>query len=220
MEAAFWIKRWQEGRTGWHHSEVMPLLVKHWAALEVPRETRVLVPFCGKSLDMLWLAEQGLNVVGVEIASLAIEQFFAENQLAAKKRHAADGIHYTAGNIEIIQNDLFEIDTATLAACGAVYDRAAIIAQPAEQRQRYAQAIYGQLPHGCRGLMITLEYPQPEMDGPPFSVDADEVNRLFGTHWNIGLAERRDILADQPGFQKDGITALHTAIYRLNRRAD
>ncbi|HET6725152.1 MAG TPA: thiopurine S-methyltransferase [Gammaproteobacteria bacterium] len=220
VEPEYWITRWQEGRTGWHHGEVMPLLAKHWGALEVPPGTRVLVPFCGKSLDMLWLAEQGLKVLGVEVAPLAIEQFFADNHLAATKREAADGIHYTAGDIEIIQGNLFETDAATLAGCGAVYDRAAIIAQSPSQRRRYAESIYGALPADCRGLMITLEYPQAEMAGPPFSVDADEVNQLFGAHWDIDIAERRDILANQPGFQKDGVTALHTAIYRLHRRAD
>ncbi len=217
MEAEYWIERWREGRTGWHHESVMPLLAGHWPALEVARGTRVLVPFCGKSLDMIWLAEQGLHVLGVEISPLAIEQFFAENKLEPEKREAADGTHYTAGDIEIVHGDLFRTEPATLAGCGAIYDRAAIIAQSAPERKRYADAIYGRLPADCRGLMITLEYPPAEMNGPPFSVDETEVRRLFGADWAIEVAERRDILASQPGFREDGVTALHTAVYRLRR---
>ncbi|MGH8162043.1 MAG: thiopurine S-methyltransferase [Gammaproteobacteria bacterium] len=218
MQAEYWLKRWREGRTGWHHDSVMPLLVEHWPALEVQRGTRVLVPFCGKSLDMIWLAEQGLRVLGVEVSPLAVEQFFAENDLEPEKRKAADGIHHVAGDVEVIQGDLFQIEPATLAACGAVYDRAAVIAQPAPERERYAKEVYSRLPGGCRGLTITLEYPQAEMDGPPFSVDESEMQRLFGSAWDITLAERRDILAGQPGFREAGLTSLHTCVYRLRRR--
>jgi thiopurine S-methyltransferase len=218
MQPDYWIKRWREGRTGWHHDSVMPLLTEHWPALDVQSGSRVLVPFCGKSLDMCWLAEQGLEVLGVEVSPLAVEQFFAENGMSAEKSEAADGVHYFAKNIEIIQGDLFKIDSATLAACNAVYDRAAVIAQPPEQRKRYAQEVYANLPPGCRGLMVTLDYPQAEMDGPPFSVDEPEVNRLLGADWSITIADRRDILADQPGFREAGLTALHAAVYRLHRR--
>jgi thiopurine S-methyltransferase len=219
MQAEYWLRRWREGRTGWHKDGVMPLLQEYWPTLVVPRGTRVLVPFCGKTLDMIWLAEQGLRVLGVEVSPLAVEQFFAENGLNPETRETADGVHYTAGNIEIIQGDLFDIDAATLGDCRAVYDRAAIIAQPPDQRARYAAEVYSRLPTGCRALLITLEYPQSEMEGPPFPVDEAEVRRLFDDQWQIETIERRDILEAQPGFAKQGVTALSTAVYRLTRRA-
>jgi thiopurine S-methyltransferase len=68
--------------------------------------------------------------------------------------------------------------------------------------------------------MIALDYPQAEMDGPPFSVDESEVRRLFGARWDIACVELRDILANQPHFQEAGLSSLHTAVYRLRRRAD
>ncbi|MGH8273481.1 MAG: thiopurine S-methyltransferase [Gammaproteobacteria bacterium] len=218
MQADFWLQRWRERRTAWHRESVMPLLVEHWPRLEVPAGTRVLVPLCGKSLDMLWLAAQGLRVLGVELSPLAIEQFFAENDLVSQKRETADGVHHTAGNIEIIQGDLFKTDAATLSECRAVYDRAALIALPAPDRRHYAEKIYARLPAGCRGLMITFEYPQAEMNGPPFSVDEAEIHRLFDPDWEVALAERRDILAGQPGFREAGLTALNTTVYRFHRR--
>lgn len=219
MDKEYWFQRWREGRTGWHHETVMPLLVQHWPALGVSPNTRVLVPFCGKSLDMIWLAGQGYRVLGVEISPLAVTQFFAENNLHPDMRETPGGLCYSVGNIEIIQGDLFDVTAETLGGCGAIYDRAAIIAQPAAQRRRYADEVYAKLPAGCRGLMITLEYPQTEMDGPPFSVDGTEIQRLFGTGWDIDPAERRDILASQPGFQEAGLSSLHTAVYQLRRRA-
>lgn len=219
MDADFWLQRWREGRIGWHRDAVMPLLERHWQALEVPRGTRVLVPLCGKSLDMPWLASQGMKVRGVELAPLAIGRFFEEQHLAPRSREATYGTIHDAGGIEIIRADIFEVDAAQFAGCGAIYDRAALIALPPPMRERYARAVYDQLPAGCRGLLITLEYPQHEMQGPPFPVEEREVHRLFGEYWDIDLLERRDILADQPSFSEQGVTALGTAVYALKRRS-
>ncbi|MBS0381904.1 MAG: thiopurine S-methyltransferase [Proteobacteria bacterium] len=223
MKAEYWLQRWQEGRIGWHHDTVMPLLEKHWPALGVPRDTRVLVPLCGKSLDMLWLARQGMQVLGVEISPIAVESFLAENHLLARVGTTATATRYEitnppGGGIEIINGDLYKVDQAGIAACRAFYDRGALIAQPAAQRERMAREVYARLPAGSRGLLIVLDYPQHEKKGPPFSVDADEVHRLFDPHWDIEQLERRDILASQPSFSEEGVTALHTAVYRLTRR--
>src|SRR5512146_1923398 len=223
MEAEYWLRRWREGRTGWHSETVMPLLEKHWPALNVPRGARVLVPLCGKSLDMLWLASQGARVLGVELSPVAIEGFLAGIHLQAKSHTAHDGTHYVIeaigdGSIEIINGDVFDVPEKTLPSCSAIYDRAALIAFPAPMRERYAREVYGRLPAGCRGLLITLEYPQHEMPGPPFSVKDTEVQRLFGARWDIGRLERRDILASQPAFSEKGVTALHTAVFRLKRQ--
>ncbi|HEX7348648.1 MAG TPA: thiopurine S-methyltransferase [Rhodanobacteraceae bacterium] len=224
MENEYWLQRWREGRTGWHHDKVMPLLEKHWPALGVAAGTRVLVPLCGKSLDMLWLAGQGLQVLGVDVSPLALEAFLAENKLQARAARMPDGTHYTvtnppAGAIELINGDAFGVAGKTLAGCGAFYDRAASIALPAPQREQLAN-VYAKLPAGARGLLITLDYPASEMQGPPFTVDDTEVHRMFDAHWMIQQLERRDILASQPSFRDAGVTALHTAVYALARNAD
>lgn len=217
MQAEFWLDKWQQGQTGWHQQKVSPLLEAHWPALQLRPDARVLVPLCGKSLDMAWLAGQGHRVLGVELSSLAVEAFFAEHGLKPAHKRADDGLHYTAGNVEIICGDLFAITPATLAQCDAIYDRAAIIAQPPEQRRRYARDIYGRLPNGCRGLMITLDYPQAEMDGPPFSVPENELATLFGRDWDRPRVDRRDILNREPKFKERGLSSLHVAVHELRR---
>lgn len=223
MEPEYWLKRWQEGRTGWHHEKPMPLLLEHWPALRVPRGTRVLVPLCGKSQDMLWLARQGMRVLGVELSAIAIESFLSENDLHANILPGDGGTRYEiadppGGGIEIIHGDIFHVDRATLASCAAIYDRAALIALPTPVRRNYARDIYGGMPNGCRGLLITLDYPPKQMEGPPFSLDDHEVRHLFEASWDIERLERRDILASQPHFSEQGVTALHTAVYRLDKR--
>ncbi len=218
MQADFWLQRWREGRTGFHRDAPMPLLVQHWPALALPADSRVLVPLAGKSLDMLWLAAQGHRVLGVELSPLAIGQFLSENDLHAETRESPLGTHYLAGRIELVQGDVFALGDAILAGCDAVYDRAAVIALPPELRRRYADEVYARLRPGCRGLMITLEYPQADMDGPPFSVDADELHARFDADWDIDVLERRDILAAQPDFAERGVGSLHTSVYALRRR--
>lgn len=218
MEATFWHQRWQEGRIGFHRNEVMPLLKQHWPSLALPRGSRVLVPLAGKTLDMAWLAAQGHRVLGVELSSLAVEQFFAEHALQPDIEDTRYGRHYRAGDIEMICGDAFALDRELLADCAGVYDRAALIALPRELRRHYAGTVYARLPTGCRGLLITLEYPQHEKDGPPFSVDDAEVRGLLEPVWDVALVERRDILASEPSFQAEGVTALHTSVHGLRKR--
>lgn len=218
MEPGFWLQRWQEGRIGFHRDAVMPLLERYWPMLELPADAAVFVPLAGKTLDMHWLAALGHPVLGAELSPLAVEAFFAEAGLVPQREQDADGVHHRSGRIDLVLGDVFALSAATLASMRGVYDRAALIALPPDMRRRYAGEVYGRLPRGCRGLLITLEYPQAEKDGPPFSVPEDEVRGLFAAHWDVELLERRDILASEPGFRAEGVTALSTAVYRLLRR--
>lgn len=218
MDAAFWHSRWQESRIGFHQDRPTPLMLKHWAALAAAPGERVFVPLCGKSLDMAWFASQGLRVLGVELSPIAIAGFFAEHGLSPSIERSPLGLHHRAGPIEIIEGDAFALDATALADCSLVFDRAALIALPADLRRRYADALYGQLAPACRGLLVTLEYPQHEKAGPPFSVDADEVHALFDRDWQIQRLEQREILDTQPAFRDEGVTALSTSVYRMDRR--
>lgn len=177
MDADFWLQRWNEGRIGFHRGEVMPLLEKHWPALGLASGSRVFVPLAGKTLDMHWLAAQGHQVLGCELSPLAVDAFFAEAALVPAVSADADGIHHRAGPLDLVRGDVFALSPGLLGTVAAVYDRAAIIALPPTMRARYVAQVYGRLPAGSRGLLITLEYPQAEKAGPPFAVDEDEVRR-------------------------------------------
>lgn len=217
MHPKFWHQRWREGRIGFHQNDVTPFLCQHWPAVGVAAGARVFVPLAGKSHDLSWLASQGFRVFGVELSQLAVEQFFQDNELTPEIRSSRYGTHYSAGGIELVCGDVFALDRKILADCTAVYDRAAIIALPPDLRRRYAHELYARLPTGCRGLMVALEYPQTQKEGPPFSVEQTEVEALFGRNWNIEVLERRDILAGQTGFLAEGITSLHNVAYRFRR---
>ena len=218
MDHDFWQQRWRDNQIGFHQERPTPLLVEHWASLGVAPGARVFVPLAGKSLDLLWFAAQGHRVLGVELSQLAVEQFFAEHGLTPEISETRYGRHYRAGDVELIRGDAFALDAQALAGCDAVFDRAALIALPSDMRLRYVRELYARLPGCCRGLLITLYYPPGEKQGPPFSVPETEVRELYERDWDVEALERRDILAQQPGFQAEGVSALDTVVYRLLRR--
>jgi len=217
MHAEFWLTRWQAGQIGFHQTRVTPWLPKVWPTLDVPVGSRVLVPLCGKSLDMLWLAQQGYQVLGVELSPLAVEQFFAENGLQPEISVCTIGQRYRAGAIDILCGDIFAMDAQTLASCAAAYDRAALVALPADMRASYVRHVYGQLHAHYRALLLTLDYDPAQMDGPPFAVHDDEVQALCHPHSRATLLERRDIRTKDARATEYALTRLDTLVYRLER---
>jgi len=217
MHPDFWHQRWAENQIGFHQDTPTPLLLKHWASLGIAPGAQVFVPLAGKSLDMAWLASQGHRVLGVELSQLAVQQFFAEHGLVPELEQTRYGTHYRAGGIELIVGDAFGLDAEVLRDCTAVFDRAALIALPPDVRARYVSELYARLPANCRGLLVTLEYPQDERPGPPFSVAADEVHALYERDWQVEPLERRSIAPDHPGFVA-GVSRLDTAVYALRHR--
>jgi len=217
MQPDFWQQRWQTNQIGFHRDTPLPLLVKYWPALGLKTGSQVFVPLCGKSLDMLWLAEQGHRVLGVELSELAITQFFDERGLSPHIRKSAFGMHYYADAWELICGDAFTLLPDVLKNCAGVYDRGAMIALPPKMRETYVSTTWSRLPADCQGVLVTLEYPQPEKNGPPFSVEEAEVRQQFEGICAVELLERRNILKNEPKFQAEGVTSLHTSVYRLRR---
>jgi thiopurine S-methyltransferase len=218
MDTEFWLERWREGRTHFHQTRVTPPLERFWPTLDFAPGSRILVLLCGKSLDMLWLARRDLRVLGVELSPLAVEQFFDEHGLTPQVTRSPAGDHYVAENIEIIRGDIFDLDAATLGSCVGVFDRAALVALPKSMRGLYVRHVYSHLSDRYQGLLVTLDYPQEEMDGPPFCVDDAEVQELYAGHSVAELIYRRDILSIEPKFQKAGVSRLDALGYRLQRR--
>ncbi|PWV77371.1 thiopurine S-methyltransferase [Halomonas sp. A11-A] len=182
-----WIDRWREGRIGFHLERPHPMLVAHWPGLEVRPGTKVLVPLCGKSLDMRWLAGHDHPVLGIELAPEAIEQFVAEGQGVVTRYHQAGFQIYRQANVELWQGDFFHFHIEQAAEIGAFYDRASLIALPPATRQRYAFHLAQLVPPGSRGLLISLEREPGDEGGPPFSVPPDEVRKLFAPNFRLTL---------------------------------
>jgi len=81
MQAEFWYNCWENNRIAFHSHLVNPHLQRYWQTLNLKAGSRILVPLCGKSNDMLWLLAQGYQVVGAELSLKAVTAFFADNNL-------------------------------------------------------------------------------------------------------------------------------------------
>ena len=178
MQPDFWHQRWSSNQIGFHESQVNPLLVAHFATLDIPPGARVFLPLCGKTLDIDWLLSRGYRVAGAELSSLAVSQLFERLGVTAAVRRVGALECHSAAGLDVFIGDIFDLTAKELGAVDAVYDRAALIALPAPMRQRYATHVRA-LTRDVPQLLITLEYDQQCMEGPPFSVPAAEVRGLF-----------------------------------------
>ncbi|MDF0732606.1 thiopurine S-methyltransferase [Pseudomonas entomophila] len=216
MESAFWHKRWADNQIGFHQAEVNPYLRAHWSKLALAPGSRVLVPLCGKSLDLAWLAGQGYRVRGVELSRRAVEDFFSgQGLLPEVAQHGAFEV-WRSGEVELWCGDFFALQAQDLVDCGGLYDRAALIALPPLMRERYMALLSTLLPATCTGLVVTLEYDQSRLDGPPFSVPDDEVRGGF-EGWRIDALEAPQIIEQSPKFQGAGVMSLLERVYRVER---
>lgn len=217
MEPEFWHKRWSTNQIGFHLPEVNPYLQRFWSQLGVEQGSRVLVPLCGKTLDLLWLAQQGYSVLGVELSEKAAADFFLEHQLEPSVSEEGAFKVFRAADIEIRCGDFFALSPEDVSDCAALYDRAALIALPGPMRERYATHLQKILPQ-CVGLLITLDYSQDEMPGPPFSVGDDEVQRLLGEVWRLEVLQEQDVLGESWKFLQAGVKRLDERVYRVSSR--
>lgn len=224
MEAEHWHARWREGRIGFHEGRVNARLPRHWPALGLAADAAVLVPLCGKTHDLVWLAERGHPVLGVEFSPIAVADFFREQSLTPVQEPVGAFTLWRAGRLTLLCGDFFALDPALAtelagAPLAAWWDRAALIALPAALRARYAEQLARLTAPGARGLLVGFEYPQAEKDGPPFAVEEAEVRALFAPprFAPAELLERDDLLAREPRYREQGLSRTAETLYRLAR---
>jgi thiopurine S-methyltransferase len=207
MRVNFWLKAWGEGNIGFHQPGINSALEKYWPELEAG--TTVLVPLCGKSLDLLWLEERGLKVTGVEFVESAVLDFFRENDMPWEKTTEYGHMCYraTERNIRIFVSDFIKLaDDYSGQPLDVLYDRAALVALPEDMRPPYVAACKKLLADPVRGLLISLRYEPAVMDGPPFSVSPTEVEQLW--EGKPELVKQVDMLSSMPRAIASGVKTL------------
>ncbi|MEM9673699.1 MAG: thiopurine S-methyltransferase [Bacteroidota bacterium] len=192
METNFWLNRWENNQIGFHESEANPLLVKFFSGLSLENGSRVFLPLCGKTRDIAWLLSQGCSVVGAELSQLAIEQLFAELHAEPKITQQGKLRHYHTKNLDIFVGDMFHLTGQTLGPVDAIYDRAALVALPQETRQRYTAHLM-EITESVPQLLITYEYDQSHMDGPPFSISSEEIDRHYAQYYEVKHQSRTEV---------------------------
>jgi len=206
VEAQFWQNRWRNGQIGFHQSSVDGNLRRHWPELPLRKGGRVFVPLCGKSLDLLWLRDRGHVVMGVELSARGLEDSAGKRRPGA----AADTNRFRCLRSRepgALPGRFFQTDALSGGRAAAVYDRAALISWAPELRAAYVDHLTAIVRPGTQMLLITLEYPQAQMSGPPFSVDRDEVESLYSKSFEIRELSRQDILAQEDRLRSLGVPA-------------
>ena len=214
MEHDFWHERWENQQLGFHRSEVNPRLIANAELLpEVP--DRILVPLCGKSVDMTWLEERGNQVVGVELAERAVVDYFAERGVEPTVSDDEPFQRYTHGNVLLYCGDFFAVERRHTGRIGMVYDRASLVALPEDMRTSYAAHLTSLLLPETGYLLLVFEYPQHEKVGPPFSIPRQEVDRLFADDY---LIEERSRDSVEPQIGPDRMSSLQIVCYQMKKR--
>jgi len=209
----YWIKRWKEGKTGFHQADVNPKIIEYRARFIDENTSRIYLPLCGKSQELQWLANQDLEVVGSDVSSIAFQTFFEEQE---RPFSIQNGV-YTSGNIRLHEADFFKLGRSEIGQFDAIYDRAAMVAIDNARHEAYADRLLKLLVPGGRILLISFNYDPAEMAGPPFSLSDETIRFVFGDA-HIELLEQNDILTDEPKFEARGLTWLKESVWLIKAR--
>lgn len=188
MKTEFWQQRWERNEIAFHESAPNSLLVKNFKGLKLTKGSHVFLPLCGKALDISWLLSKGCKISGAELSKLAVEQLFVSLSVEPKITIVGKMSRYSATNIDIHVGDIFDLAGDLLGSVDAVYDRAALVALPEKIRGRYVKHLL-EITAAAPQLLITFEYNQNLMDGPPFSISSDEVDQQYGDVYKRSLLE-------------------------------
>jgi thiopurine S-methyltransferase len=218
LKARFWHERWESGQLGFHQESVNALLAKYWPRLDLASDAAVFVPLCGKSLDMGWIRDQGHPVIGVELSPIAIKDYFEAALLTYSEEDYGPLRRFSGSGYELYCGDFFDLEAPDLGSVGAVYDRASLIALPPEMRARYAAKLIATLPDQAKILLVTIEYDQSKMSGPPHSVPPSEVETLFGDTFEIEALETGAPSEPGPRFKERGLDVWREHVQFLARR--
>ena len=220
MKHEFWNDRWRQGQIGFHLGRPHDWLVA--AEHRFPAGSRVYVPLCGKTVDLVWLRDRGHEVIGCEFVTSAVQDFLREQGLSARtERLGSNGsdyeCHRTPG-LSVFRGDALRLDPALVGGpVDVIFDRAALVALDPACRKRYVESLHRILRPGGRILLISFAYDQSRVEGPPWSVDTTTIDRLFGDRFSIEtLAVRAE--EGNPRFQAAGVAEMEERCCWLTRK--
>jgi thiopurine S-methyltransferase len=212
---ALWQQCWREQQTDFHQTEVNRLLTRFWRGLDLAHGSRVFVPLCGKSLDMIWLAQQGHEVIGLELSPVAVLAFFRENHLQASQRKVGPFNLWQSGKISILCGDFFSASRADLGQIDVVYDRAALTALPENIRRLYVAHLKVILPPACKVFLLTVEDADAGETQEVTQGASAEITALYSEAFRIELAHVESV-QEPDADDADGITICSEhKVYRL-----
>jgi len=216
MGLNFWLDSWKDNKIPFHQKQINPILKQQINHLNLSKGDIVLVPLCGKSLDMLWLAELGYKVIGVELSEIAVEEFYTESNIIPTIDVYAGYKHYKSESIDIICGDFFNIDLSTIKTINAIYDRAALIALPNKLRESYIKRISEISQKGVKVLLIVIESQEKNI-GPPYQIDVNDITKLYSRDFLVDKIYQKNIENISQHIKKLGYKEIKDVVYLLER---
>jgi thiopurine S-methyltransferase len=204
MQASYWHQKWEKGETNFHQFKGSPLLKAYFARLELSSSSRLFVPLCGKTRDIPWLLGKGHHVVAAELHEPAVRQLFADMEVEPEITQLEDYdlLHYRAQIngliIDVYVGDIFALTKSLIGQVDAIYDRASLVALPSEMRQKYTEHMR-QLTDCARQLLISFDYEQHLLPGPPYCVNSEEVNGHYANEYIVTLLASEDVVGGLKG---------------------
>ena len=211
MKQDFWHQCWENTHIGFHQDELQPLLIEHFPQYIEADDSRVFVPCCGKTSDLLYFSKR-FKVIGNELSSIACRDFFHENKLVPNIKQTLRFNVLEQGNISLYQGDFFSLQAHTFKAFDWVYDRAALIAFPENMRSQYVSHLKTFIQENTRVFLLTLEYPEGEISGPPFSIKQSDVEVLFAGY-EITKVATRDLTGQKFAKRSLPVSKLNESLY-------
>jgi len=193
MQTNFWQQRWKDNEIRFHEPEANAFLVDHLTGLNLTSGSRVLVPLCGKTLDIHWLLGRGYRVVGAELSKLAIDALFEEMEVIPCITRVGELLHYRAESIDIFVGDIFDLNAELLGPVQAIYDRGALVALPEDIRQRYVSHLL-LISDAAPQLLITYQYNQQLLAGPPFSLGEAILSDYYRASYQLSCLGSRAVV--------------------------
>lgn len=216
MDADFWLNAWDKGSIGFHRSDYHPELLKYFKHIKPKGDDKILVPLCGKSKDMLFLHDQGLKITGVEFSNKACEEFFSENELEFLRTDKNNFDVFEGKAHTLYCGDYFSFDPGH--KYDAAYDRAAIVALDPKSRTKYAKQYAHLLNKNGKLLLLSFEYDQSKVQGPPFSVEEYFIRELFENEFEVEVLESKAVEIGSPRFIEAGVIEAVQKSYLLTKK--
>ncbi|XP_013388822.1 probable thiopurine S-methyltransferase [Lingula anatina] len=206
-----WIEAWDSDQVGWHMSGVNHYLKEFLDVMVAgKKDAKVLVPLCGKTVDMKWLADLGHTVVGIEGAEKAAKEFFTEQNVPVniEQCDAIQGKLYRSADnkIRFYVGDFFYFNENLEGQFDAVWDRGSLIAVDEKDLVSYVSIIKSLLKTGGHCLAEVFDFDKGDnQNGEGHrSVSMDLAQKLFGDECSVKLlktvAARDDAFYSKAGF--------------------
>ena len=213
-----WHSHWTRKTPGFHEGQVNTYLEQFLPLFKLKAGNSIFMPLCGKAVDILWLSQQGYHVIGVELSEVAVESFFTESDIQYVKVQHEKFVIYEAPNITLYQGNLMDIQPQHLTDCKLIYDRASIVAIELFNRKAYKRKMLEIIPVGTPMLMVTLDYDQNIMQGPPFSVPVSEITALYQPEYQLELLLSSEQIEERPRWRERGLESLLESALRLTKK--